>query len=127
MQSVSVNVLDILEALRLPEGLRLKDWTESHPEGFRIAEKIGAKWTSDQFFTTQIIGLERISDGKVASFEITGLKDGQQQPRTVRLFELAHALDQAIANLEKEGLKVNVNSISKKAGINRKTVQKYFK
>lgn len=43
-----------------------------------------------------------------------------------RQIENEQKVFQAIADLEKEGLKVNVSSISKKAGIDRRTVEKYY-
>jgi hypothetical protein len=106
MQEVCVDVAEVLSVLKLPDGLRLKDWSEPTPDGFWISSQslkpqvLSSEYQAAQYFDTMIVGIERISDGKVAKFEICGLNhEGKMQPKIVPLFQLAHALDRAIAIL----------------------------
>ena len=100
---VCVDVVEVLSVLKLPDGLRLKNWTESNPDGFWIAsqssELASSPIKAERYFETTLIGVERISDGKVSTFEVVGLALEGMQTKIVRLYDLAHALDQAIAEL----------------------------
>jgi hypothetical protein len=65
----------------------------------------------------------RIKNQEQAKNQLQQARECLAQKRQV---ENEQKIFQAIADLEKEGLKINVNSISKKAGIDRRTVKKYY-
>jgi hypothetical protein len=82
---------------KMPDGLRFKEWSP----GNTVAHVINKDGSSTD---TLLVAIERISDGKFASFEIISLKneDGKLEPGLlyVSAAVLANAVDQAIAELE---------------------------
>jgi len=65
----------------------------------------------------------RIKNQEQAKNQLQTARECLAQKRQV---ENEQKVFQAIADLEKEGLKITISSISKKAGIDRKTVKKYY-
>lgn len=95
----AVDLSKLLEIIVLPEGLRVKDWTNGEGE-YRFTTADTPHYDSACFLITQMYAIERISDGKTCTFEVTGLKDGEEVPRLVRLYEVVRTIDKAIASLE---------------------------
>ena len=95
----AVDLSKLLEIIVLPEGLRVKNWGNGDGE-YRFVTADTPHFDSACFLTTQMYAIERISDGKTCTFELTGLKDGEEVPRLVRLFEVVRTIDKAIASLE---------------------------
>lgn len=90
---------NLLEVIVLPEGLRVKDWDNGAGE-YRFVTADTPHYDSACFLATQMFAIERISDGKTCTFEVTGLEDGLKVPRLVRLFDIVRLIDRAIASLE---------------------------
>ena len=95
----AVELGKLLEIIVLPEGLRVKNWNNEDGE-YRFITADTPHYDSACFLTTQMYAIERISDGKTCTFELTGLKDGEEVPRLVRLYEVVRTIDKAIASLE---------------------------
>lgn len=95
----AVDLSKLLEIIVLPEGLCVKNWGNGAGE-YRFVTADTPHFDSACFLTTQMYAIERISDGKTCIFELTGLKDGEEVPRLVRLFEVVRTIDKSIASLE---------------------------
>ena len=84
---------------KLPDGFRFKDWDSS---GCLVAFSPD---DSGKYITTHLIGIERVSDGKIQTFEISSLKnqDGSSLERG-KIFLIADtlvkAVDEAVSKLE---------------------------
>jgi hypothetical protein len=84
------------DSVKLPEGLRFKEWS---PNVLLVASP-PASQNPQTYFDSTMMGIERTSDGRYASFKISNLKQKFGEEIYISVVEVAIAVDKAIAQLE---------------------------
>ncbi len=92
VQKVAIELTVFLESAKLPKEMRFKDWGSGSYKTFPASPTCN-------YLDSTLIAIERISDGMLAQFEITSLRNIDNPELILIVSDLAAAIDKAIAEL----------------------------